>query len=763
MAMKWLSREIKFRKGSAQASEEPASPETTQSAPPAAVAAPPAASEPVASLAAGGPQPAAAQVDAPPLSEALVAPLAPAAHSAISQQPAVSQQVASQPLLAAAAAPSTLTAPLSQQSEPLAQGTGTALAEVARIDPQPAVEQPLVPDSQGAMHQGAVPAPAPGPRVLRPLPDPGAPQPEPRPLLHSVPARQAEGDHEREPVWDGLLRAPRVGRSKRLIGDVAVDLGFATREAVEQAVAIARAEGKPTGRILVDRGVLRPDQLAQVIAERFGLDYVDLSVYELDMAAANLLDIEAVSRYQAVPVSFTEDGSLLLAMADPTNVLGIDDIAMITGQRVKVAVASAEDLNLLLTRLNRMEHSIETITEPEEEALEQILTEEADQDAPVIKFVHSIIAQAVQQGASDIHFNPEERDTRVLFRIDGVLSQASKIKRRMANSVVSRIKIMSDLNIAERRAPQDGRFALTIESRRVDIRVVTLPLVHGEGAVLRILDKGIVTPNLENLGMQQDEQDRFDAAVHRPNGAVLVTGPTGSGKSTTLYAALGALNDGQRSILTIEDPVESPIAGVKQMQIAPLAGVTFETGLRSMLRADPDVIMVGEIRDRETAHIAVEAALTGHMVLSTLHTRDAPAALGRLIDMGIEPFLVSSAVDCVVAQRLVRMLCQHCKRPMEVSEAVLGDYDLEGAEPYEPVGCSRCGGSGYRGRVGLYEVMRVTEEIRRQILEHASVDEITATAVREGMRRLYDDGMAKVRSGQTSIAEVERMAASLLQ
>ncbi|HEY1457079.1 MAG TPA: ATPase, T2SS/T4P/T4SS family [Solirubrobacteraceae bacterium] len=567
---------------------------------------------------------------------------------------------------------------------------------------------------------------------------------------------------ETEKVWNGLRRAPHVGRSKRLIGDVAVDLGFTDRETVEEAVATAKTEGKPTGRVLVERGVLRPDQLAQVVAERFGLDYVDLSVYELDMGAVNLLDVDAIRRYQAVPVSFTEDGALLLAIADPTNVLSIDDIAMITGQRVRVAVASAEDLNLLVMRLDRMEQSIEDIVETEGEIQDEVLTEEADQDAPVIKLVHSIIAQAVQQAASDIHINPEERETRVLFRVDGVLYPAATIKNRMAMSMVSRIKIMSDLDIAERRAPQDGRFALTIDRRRVDIRVVTLPLVYGEGAVMRILDKGVVVPNLEYLGMQQAEQDHFDAAIHRPNGAVLVTGPTGSGKSTTLYAALSVLNNGERSILTIEDPVESRLPGIKQMQIAPRAGVTFETGLRSMLRADPDVIMVGEIRDRETAHIAVEAALTGHMVLSTLHTRDAPSALGRLMDMGIEPFLVSSAIDCVVAQRLVRMLCQHCKRPMRVSETVFKRYGLEDAEPYEAVGCSRCSGSGYRGRVGLYEVMRIDEEIRTQILEHASVDQITATAVRAGMRRLHDDGMAKVRSGQTSIAEVERMAASLL-
>jgi type IV pilus assembly protein PilB len=549
-----------------------------------------------------------------------------------------------------------------------------------------------------------------------------------------------------------------------MIGEVIVDLGFADRDTVEQAVSAARAQGRPTGQVLVERGVLRHDQLARAVAERFGLDYIDLSVYDLDMGAVNLIRSETAKRYQAVPVGYTDDGTLLLAMADPTNVLTIDDVAMMTGRRIKVAAASVEDLNLLLTRLAQMDDSIEDIVddEPDDDSEPDLLAEEADRDAPVIKLVHSIVAQAVQQGASDIHINPEEGDTRVLFRVDGVLSPAATVKRRMAMSVVSRIKIMGDLNIAEKRLPQDGRFALTVDGRRVDIRVVTLPLVHGEGVVLRILDRGVTVEGLESLGMAQDEMKRFSSAIAKPNGAVLVTGPTGSGKSTTLYAALNVLNDGERSILTIEDPVEQRMQGVKQMQIAPKAGVTFDVGLRSMLRADPDVIMVGEIRDRETAHIAVEAALTGHLVLSTLHTRDAPSALGRLMDMGIEPFLVSSAIDCVVAQRLVRMLCKHCKRAMKISEEVLAEHGLSGAEPYEAVGCSRCGGSGYRGRVGLYEVMSVSEEIRTLILEHGSVDAIATVAVEQGMCRLRDDGLVKIREGLTSIAEIERMTSSLL-
>jgi type IV pilus assembly protein PilB len=562
----------------------------------------------------------------------------------------------------------------------------------------------------------------------------------------------------------GLYPPRRSGRSTRMIGEVVVDLGFADRQTVDEAVETARSQGRPTGLVLVEQGVLRHDQLARVVAERFGLDYVDLTVFDLDMGAVNLLSSEAAKRYQAVPVGFTDDGTLLLAMADPTNVLTIDDVAMMTGRRVRPVAASVEDLNLMLTRLSGMEESIadivDEVAEGDDEADLQL--DDADSDAPVIKLVHSIVAQAVQQGASDIHVNPEEGDTRVLFRVDGVLAPAATVRRKMAMGVVSRIKIMGDLDISEKRMPQDGRFALTVDGRRVDIRVVTLPLVYGEGVVLRILDKGTVVQGLDGLGMPAHALEQFSSAIHKPNGAVLVTGPTGSGKSTTLYAALHALNDGERSILTIEDPVEQRIAGIKQMQIAPKAGVTFDVGLRSMLRADPDVIMVGEIRDSETAHIAVEAALTGHLVLTTLHTRDAPSGLGRLIDMGIEPFLVSSAVDCIVAQRLVRQLCKHCKKAQKLSEAVLAEHGLSGAQPFEPVGCSRCGGTGYRGRLGVYEVMSVSEQIRALILERASVDVMVAVAVREGMRRLRDDGIDKVREGLTSIAEVERMTNSLL-
>jgi type IV pilus assembly protein PilB len=568
-----------------------------------------------------------------------------------------------------------------------------------------------------------------------------------------------------EPDRTGLIPPRHPGRSTRMIGEVVVELGFADQKTVEECVELARAQGRPTGLVLVEQGVLRHDQLARVVAERFGLDFVDLSVFDLDVGAASLLAPQVCQRYRAAPIGFSDDGALLLAMADPTNVLTVDDVAMMTGRRVRPVAASLEELGILLTRLTNIDESIDSIVEEDagsEDDVDALSLDEADGDAPIIKLVHQIVAQAIKQGASDIHVNPEDGDFRVVFRVDGVLAPAATIKRKMAMGVVSRIKIMADIDISVKRVPQDGRFGMTVDGRRVDIRVVTLPLVHGEGVVLRVLDKGSKVQGMDSLGMPALELERLRLAIRRPSGAMLVTGPTGSGKSTTLYAALNEVNDGERSIITIEDPVEQRIAGVKQMQIATKAGVTFDTGLRSMLRADPDVIMVGEIRDRETAHIAVEAALTGHMVLSTLHTRDAPSGLGRLIDMGIEPFLVSSAIDCIAAQRLVRVLCDRCKREQKLSKVVLAEHDLAGAQPFEAVGCKNCSGTGYRGRIGVYEVMPITEPIRALILERASVDAMVEIAEAEGMRRLRDNGLDKVREGVTSVAEVERMTTSML-
>ena len=566
--------------------------------------------------------------------------------------------------------------------------------------------------------------------------------------------------------WDGITAPTRRGGSGRFLTDVIVQLGFAEADRVESAVESARSAGHTPEEVLLESAALTEDQLARAIAERYGIDHLDLTVFQVDMGAANLISSTAARRYDAVPVAFVDERTLLVAMADPANVLAVDDIVIMTGLEVRPAVASRENIGGLVTRLNRLDDAVqEAVGEEEADGPTEVvdLRESAD-DAPVIKLVHSIIAQGVEESASDIHFEPEGKEMRVRFRVDGVLSSSTTVPRRMVSGVVSRIKIMADLDISERRLPQDGRVGLTIEGRHVDIRVVTLPSVHGESVVMRILDKESLGLDLARLGMQDEELKRFQTAFGQAYGAVLVTGPTGSGKSTTLYAALRELNTVEKNIITIEDPVEYQLEGVTQIQIHPKAGLTFANGLRSMMRADPDILMVGEIRDAETAIIAIESALTGHMVISTLHTNDAPTAVARLIEMGIEPFLVASAIDCVVAQRLVRTLCSNCKKRTLVSADVLrangypANYDLEA---YEPMGCQRCAQTGYKGRTGLYEVMPVNEEIRSLVLERRSADEIGAAATRGGMRRLRDDGLEKVRAGATSLAEVARVTVTM--
>jgi type IV pilus assembly protein PilB len=579
-----------------------------------------------------------------------------------------------------------------------------------------------------------------------PLHEPGAPEDGPTP----------------EPVPPGVTRPQRRHGGPRFLTDVLVDLGHVERDKADAAVEAARDAGTTAEEVLLSWSAVTQDQLARAIAERNGLDHLDLTLYPVDMAAANLLSSVAARRYEAVAVAFTGDHGLLVAMADPTNVLAIDDIGLMTGYDVRPAVASREDVANFVARLKRLDDVVQsTVVEEEAEAAPEVVDlHESAGDAPVIKLVNGIIAQAVEQGASDVHLSPDGSDLRVRFRIDGVLHDSATVPRRMVSGVISRVKIMSDLDIAERRVPQDGRVGLGIEGRHVDLRVVTLPSVHGESIVMRILDGSGGVVGLERLGMGPRDRDRFERAIHQAYGAVLVTGPTGSGKSTSLYAALGEINTPEKNIITIEDPVERQVDGVTQVQVNPRAGLTFAGGLRAMMRADPDVIMVGEIRDRETAQIAVEAALTGHLVLSTLHTNDAPTALTRLIEMGIEPFLVASAIDCVVAQRLARTLCSHCKRRTIIGADVLRDHGFASAydlEAYEPAGCGRCGGSGYRGRIGLYEVMTVTEEIRSLAIARASADRVAEVAVRNGMRRLRDDGLEKVRQGRTSIAEVSRV------
>jgi type IV pilus assembly protein PilB len=564
----------------------------------------------------------------------------------------------------------------------------------------------------------------------------------------------------------GLTPPQTRGRSNGFVTDVIVDLGYVGDERARQAIEEARTLGKPPERLLLEQGAITGDQLSRAMAERYGLDHIDLTDYQVDMAAANLVSVSTARRYRALPVGFVDKETLLVAMADPTNVLAVDDIQIATGLDCRVAVAADEDIEALVGRLNTLQSAVTEATLDEQDA-DQELAEVADmqvtaEDAPVIKLVYSILGQAVGEGASDIHFEPAEDEMRVRFRVDGVLREAAHVPKRMINAVVSRVKIMSDLNIAEKRVPQDGRVSVTVEDRRVDLRITTLPTQRGEGATIRILDKENAQRSLDELGMEGSARESFEGSFRQAYGAILVTGPTGSGKSTTLYAALRELNSVEKNIITIEDPVEYRLDGINQINVNRKAGLDFATGLRSILRADPDIVMVGEIRDGETARIAIEAALTGHMMLTTLHTNDAPGAITRLTKMGIEAFLTASAVDCVVAQRLARKLCTQCKRRFLIPESTLAEAGLRAAadlEAYEPVGCARCNQSGYKGRVGIYSVMTMSDRIKEMAVAQLPEAEIGTAARQEGMLTLREDGLGKVRSGLTSMEEVLRVTA----
>ena len=557
------------------------------------------------------------------------------------------------------------------------------------------------------------------------------------------------------------LTPPGRRAGSRFITDVIVEMGFLPRERVEPVVERAKAEGRAPEQVLLEAGVITSDQLARATAQRFGLHHVDLALFKTDVGALNVIPAQMARRLGAAPIGYDDQGQLLVAMADPSNVLALDDLKLRTGREVRPVVASPDDINALIGRMSRLDDAVaEAVQEGEEELADVTEIRESAEDAPVIKLVNSIIAQAVEEGASDIHFEPEGREMRVRFRVDGVLRETTQIPKRMIAGTVSRVKIMAALDISEKRVPQDGRVSLTVEGHAIDTRVVTMPRVDGEGLVMRILDKTQALIGLDALGMSATSAELFEDAFRRSYGAVLATGPTGSGKSTTLYAALNEINEIERNIITIEDPVEYQLAGVNQLQVNLKAGLSFASGLRSMLRADPDVIMVGEIRDGETAKIAIESALTGHLVLSTLHTNDAPSAITRLTEMGIEPFLSASAIVAIVAQRLVRQLCTYCKRRTMLSVSSLEKAGFNVAfdlEAYEPVGCGRCGGSGYKGRTGLYEVMSISDEIRDLTVERASADEIRKIAVSQGMRTLRVDGFEKVKNGITSIAEVARV------
>ncbi|HVH50912.1 MAG TPA: ATPase, T2SS/T4P/T4SS family [Gaiellaceae bacterium] len=576
----------------------------------------------------------------------------------------------------------------------------------------------------------------------------------------------------------GGLRAPLGGGyGVDETGELVVDLLAETQLVSPDQLALVRGRARQVGsvsRALVDEGVAQSEGIARMLAARHQLPLIDLALTGVDEGAANIVPLHVLERVVAIPYAFRGD-TLQVAVADPSNLHGIDEVRLATRHPVELGVASRDDVVAAVRRLVRTSEAFGArLAIAEEEAELEIEEDQTDlevddgvSDVPLVRLVNSILFQAAEDGASDVHFEPQEDSLVVRFRIDGVLQEMQRIPKRLTPGVTTRLKVLAKLDIAERRKPQDGRISVNAAAagRLLDVRVATLPTVEGESVVMRLLDKSRRPPTLSELGLPDTMRDQLSQVVSRSTGALLVTGPTGSGKSTSLFACLSQINRPEINIITVEDPVEYRLTGVNQVQINNRAGMTFAAALRSILRSDPDVVMVGEIRDGETAKISIEAALTGHLVLSTLHTNDAPSALTRLNEMGVEPFLTGSAVSGVLAQRLARKLCAHCCEmytpsveellAARVSPDVAASVD--GMAFYRKRGCPRCGQTGYRGRIGIFQMLEMTEDLASLAASKASRDEIERAALSTGMRTLWDDGLAKVASGLTSIEELARV------
>ncbi|WP_438352113.1 GspE/PulE family protein [Microbacterium sp. CJ88] len=519
-------------------------------------------------------------------------------------------------------------------------------------------------------------------------------------------------------------------------------------------------------RQLIERRLVTSRQLAESVARQTGHRFVDIGSAQLDPAVVGLLPGSLCRKYDIIPIERDAE-RIVLAMADPSDIFALDDVATLTDLHVEPVVVAMDALQLAFQRYVRSDEELSDLSATLEEsaatqasATENI--EEQDNDAPIVRFVNLLITQAIDDRASDIHVEPGETHLTVRYRIDGVLHEMQRADRNIQDGIISRLKIMASIDIAERRRPQDGRLSVTHNGRKIDLRAATLPTVWGEKIVMRILDNTGVSLSLGDLRMGRGNLGRFRDAITRPHGMVLVTGPTGSGKSTTLYTALREVSNPRVNVITVEDPVEYRIAGINQVQVNAKAGLTFQSALRSILRSDPDIVLVGEIRDSETAIISIEAALTGHLVLSTLHTNDAPGAIARLTEIGAEPFLVATALSAVVAQRLARRLCATCRKPYTEDSAVLTRLGMphDPADPpvlYRAAGCPACANTGYRGRIGLHEVMAMTDEIEQLVVKHASGNEVRALAVAQGMASLREDGWSKVLEGLTTIEEVLRV------
>jgi len=584
----------------------------------------------------------------------------------------------------------------------------------------------------------------------------------------------SDADVRDEAARDDARPLRRVGApfgAEDETADLVLDLLSHTGLVTQEALGLVRertAKGTSVTQALVEQGVASAEGVARMLAVRHHLPLVDLPSLEVSLDATQAIPVQTLERAVAIPYALEGD-MLKVAVADPGNLHAIDELRLATKHTLELGVASRDDVVAELKRLIRATEAIGSVViELEDDhAGDDLEVDDGISDGPLVRLVNSLIFQAAEENASDVHFEAQEDALAVRFRVDGVLREVQRIPKKMAAGVTTRLKVLAKLDIAERRKPQDGRITLSTSAvgRTLDIRVATLPTVEGEKVVMRLLDKSRKPPTLTELGLSDAMRADLEVVVRRPTGALLVTGPTGSGKSTTLYGCLAQINRPEINIITVEDPVEYRLAGVNQVQINVRAGLTFASSLRSILRSDPDVVMVGEIRDAETAKISIEAALTGHFVLSTLHTNDAPSTITRLGEMGVEPFLTGAALSAVLAQRLARKLCTHCCEAYQPDESELGDArvspevraSLDGAVFYRKKGCPRCNHTGYRGRVGIFQFLRMSEEIAAAAVQQASRDEIARAAAANGMRSLWDDGMEKVASGLTSVEELARV------
>jgi type IV pilus assembly protein PilB len=562
-------------------------------------------------------------------------------------------------------------------------------------------------------------------------------------------------------------------RSAARVGEILLKARQITQAQLDQAVALQTVEGGRLGTILLKLGYVAEEDLAHCLAEQYGLPYIELDTHEIDPALIQLIPATIAHKHLVIPVS-KSGNTLMIAMVDPTNVLVVDDVKFAAGLNVELMVATESALRRAIDRFYDSTDALQTAMAGMEDAGMEVMEEPEDlspnigeikqavEEAPVVKLVNLILAEAIKKGASDIHTEPYEKNFRIRFRIDGVLYEVMAPPMSLKNAMTSRLKIMANLDIAERRLPQDGRMKVRYKNKSVDFRVSILPTLFGEKVVMRLLDKSNLMLDMTKLGFEPGALAQFEEAIHAPYGMILVTGPTGSGKTTTLYSALDRVNQPETNIMTAEDPVEFNLKGINQVQIRENIGLTFAAALRSFLRQDPDIIMVGEIRDQETAEIAVKAALTGHLVFSTLHTNDAPSAITRLLNMGIEPFLVASSVLLIVAQRLLRRVCSQCKAPAAVRPNALVDIGLSPEEAatvscYKGAGCEICLGTGYKGRIAIYEVLVLRPELRDLILSGASAVEIKRAAIGDGMRTLRMSALQKLKDGITTVEEIVRV------